>query len=214
MTNFDAERAFRELAQPAHRPVIPDGPTTVADVLTRPLAEFPDREFLVGRGKRVTYAEFDRLADRAAAAFAGLGVVAGDRVAMSLSTDVDIVVGFHGLLRLGAIWLGINQNLALPEKRFLIEDAGVSLAVGDPAMAEQFEQIRSEVAGLRQVVVCDRDDPECEWESLLAAASAKTSRRRASYALRSATDSIAPASALSSDTSFFSLSNRPIVSCS
>ena len=80
MTNFDAQRAFRELAQPAHRPVIPDGPTTVADVLTRPLAEFPDREFLVGRGKRVTYAEFDRLADRAAAAFADLGVVAGDRV--------------------------------------------------------------------------------------------------------------------------------------
>ena len=171
MTDFDAEQAFRELASPPRRPVIPDGPSTVADVLARQLAERPDQEFLVGRGKRVTYAEFDRLADRAASAFARLGVVAGDRVAMSLPTDVDIVVGFHGLLRLGAIWLGINQNLALPEKRFLIEDAGVSLAVGDPAMAEQFEEIRSGGASLRQVVVCDRDDPGCEWESLLAAAS-------------------------------------------
>lgn len=171
MPTFDVDQAFRELASPTHRPAIPDGPRTVADVLARPLAEYPEREFLVGRGKRVTYAEFDRLADRAAAAFAALGVRAGDRVAMSLPTDVDIVVGFHGLLRLGAIWLGINQNLALPEKRFLLEDAGVSLAVGDPAMAEQFEQIRRDVPDIRQVVVCDRDDPDCEWEQRLDAAS-------------------------------------------
>ena len=169
MSPFDVDQAFRELAQPEARPIIPGGPRTVADVLVRPVAEFPEREFLVGRGKRVTYEEFDRLANRAASAFAALGVRAGDRVAMSLPTDVDIVVGFHGLLRLGAIWLGINQNLALPEKRYLVEDAGVSLAVGDPAMAEQLETIRGEVAGLRQVIVCDRDDPGCEWEGLLAA---------------------------------------------
>ena len=104
----------------------------MADVLARPLAERPNDEFLVGRGKRVSYAEFDRLANRAATAFAALGVRAGDRVAMSLPTDVDIVVGFHGLLRLGAIWLGINRNLAPPEKRYLLADSGTTLAVGGP----------------------------------------------------------------------------------
>ena len=172
MPDFDVDEAFAELLRPMHRPSIPGGPRTVADVLDRPLAERPDAEFLVGRSKRVTYAEFDRLADRAAAAFASLGVCAGDRVAMSLPADVDIVVGFHGLLRLGAIWLGINQNLAPPEKRFLLEDGGVSLAVGDSAMAQQFQDVSAALPDLRQIIVCDRDDPGCEWERLLAAANA------------------------------------------
>ena len=172
MPEFDVDQAFRQLLYPAHRPVIPGGPRSVADVLERPVAEHPDVEFLVGRSKRVTYAEFDRLADRAASAFDALGVRAGDRVAMSLPADVDIVVGFHGLLRLGAIWLGINQNLAPPEKRFLLEDAGVSLAIGDPAMARHFEDAARDLPDLRQVVVCDRDDPDCEWERLLADATA------------------------------------------
>ena len=170
--DFDVRQAFSELRQPTRRPTIPGGPRSVADVLARPLAERPNDEFLVGRGKRVSYAEFDRLANRAASAFAALGVRAGDRVAMSLPTDVDIVVGFHGLLRLGAIWLGINRNLAPPEKRYLLADSGATLAVGDPEMAEQFEALRAELPDLRPVIVCDRDDPGCEWERLLAAADA------------------------------------------
>jgi acyl-CoA synthetase (AMP-forming)/AMP-acid ligase II len=172
MSDFDVDRTFAELIRPAHRPSIPDGPRTVADVLERPLRERPDAEFLVSRTRRVSYAEFDRLASRAARAFADLGVRAGDRVAMSLPNEIDIVVGFHGLLRLGAIWLGINRNLALPEKRYLLEDAGVSLAVGDPAMAQDFGELGASLPLLRQVIVCDAGDPSCDWEQLLAAADA------------------------------------------
>jgi acyl-CoA synthetase (AMP-forming)/AMP-acid ligase II len=170
MPDFDVDKAFAELLQPAHRPTIPDGPSTVADVLERPLAERPDQVFLISRTRRVTYAEFDRMAERAACAFVALGVRPGDRVAMSLPSELDIVAGFHGLLRIGAIWLGINRNLAPPEKRYLIEDAGVSLAVGDPEMAQQFEDIAAEVPDLRRVVVCEAADPDCEWERLLAEA--------------------------------------------
>lgn len=170
MPALDSESAFRQLLRPESYAPIPNGPRTVADALAKPLKEHPDREFLVGRTKRVTYAEFDALAARAANAFADVGVRAGDRVAMSMPSDVDIVVGFHGLLRLGAIWLGINQNLALPEKRFILEDAGVSLAVGNPEMAQQFEDLREEVPGFERVIVCEANRPDCEWEQLLAAA--------------------------------------------
>ena len=172
MPDFDVAKAFDDLVKPTGRPSIPGGPRSVADVLRRPLAETPDAEFIVGRGKRVSYAEFDRLADRAASMFHGLGVRPGDRVAMSLPSDVDIVVGFHGLLRIGAIWLGINQNLAPAEKRYLLEDAGVSLAVGDPATAQQFVDLAKQIPDLHQVVLCDRDDSDCEWERLIAASDA------------------------------------------
>jgi acyl-CoA synthetase (AMP-forming)/AMP-acid ligase II len=139
----------------------------VADVLERPLREHPDKEFVVGRARRLSYAEFDAEANRAASLFASLGVRTGDRVAMSLPTDVDITIGFHGLLRLGAIWLGINRNLAPAEKRFILQDAGVSIAVGDPQTVEQYAALRTDVPDLREVVLCDRDDPGSQWYRLL-----------------------------------------------
>ena len=167
MPSFDVDRAFAELLTPTHRPVIPNGPRTVADVLEKPLAERPDQTFVITRTRRVSYAEFDALADRAASVLAALGVRPRDRVAISLPSELDIVVAFHGLLRLGAIWLGINRNLATVEKRYLVEDAGVSLVLCDSEMAPQFESIAADVPDLRRVIVCDAQDPDCEWARLM-----------------------------------------------
>jgi long-chain acyl-CoA synthetase len=106
-------------------------PTTVARVLDRPLAGDPDREALVTRARRLTYAELDRQADRAAHALADLGVRTGDRVAASLPNEADVVVAFHGAMRLGAVWVGVNRALAPPEKRWQLADCGASLLLTD-----------------------------------------------------------------------------------
>jgi acyl-CoA synthetase (AMP-forming)/AMP-acid ligase II len=103
----------------------------VARVLDGPLAADPGREALVARSGRLTYGELDRLADRAARALQDLGVRRGDRVAASLPNDVDVVVAFHGAMRLGAVWVGVNRALAPPEKRFLLSDSGSSLLLCD-----------------------------------------------------------------------------------
>jgi long-chain acyl-CoA synthetase len=106
-------------------------PASVARVLDGALAADPDREALVTRSRRLSYAELDRLADRAAHALRDLGVAPGDRVAASLPNDVDVVVAFHGAMRLGAVWVGVNRVLAPPEKRWLLEDSGAALLLCD-----------------------------------------------------------------------------------
>jgi long-chain acyl-CoA synthetase len=106
-------------------------PSSVARVLDGVLAVDPEREALVTRSERLSYAELDRRADRAAWALRGLGVSPGDRVAASLPNDADVVVAFHGAMRLGAVWVGINRALAPPEKRFLLSDCGASLLLTD-----------------------------------------------------------------------------------
>jgi acyl-CoA synthetase (AMP-forming)/AMP-acid ligase II len=106
-------------------------PASVARVLDPVLAAAPDSEALVARSGRQTYAELDRLADRAAWAFRDLGVRAGDRVAASLPNDTAVVVAFHGAMRLGAVWVGVNRALAPPEKRWLLADSGAALLLGD-----------------------------------------------------------------------------------
>ena len=104
---------------------------SVARVLDDALASNPHHEALVTRSARLSYAELDRLAHRAAFALRSLGVAAGDRIGASLPNEADVVVAFHGAMRLGAIWVGVNRALAAPEKRFLLADCGATLLLSD-----------------------------------------------------------------------------------
>jgi len=96
-------------------------------VLERALALDAAHEALVCADARLTYEELDRAADRAAAALADLGIRRDDVVAVSLPNASDVVVTFHAIMRLGAIWLGVNRNLAAPEKSFILHDARARL---------------------------------------------------------------------------------------
>ena len=140
-------------------------PGTVAEVFDRVLATDPGREALVTRSGRWTYAELDRLADRAAHALAELGVQMGDRVGGALPNDIDVVLAFHGAMRLGAVWVGVNRALAPPEKRYLLADSGTSLLVCDGVTADEL----GEVDGCR-VVVAEAGDESCLWREAMGAA--------------------------------------------
>jgi acyl-CoA synthetase (AMP-forming)/AMP-acid ligase II len=174
--------AAKGLVATSTRPPIPGGPQTVAAVLERALGATPDAEALVGRDARYTYKELDSAANRAAHAFAALGVRAGDRVAASLPNHAEIVVAFLGAMRLGAIWVGINRPLAPPEKLFMLRDAEVALFLGDADTAPQIERLRSELPDLRQLL---RGGPGGEWAQRLA--------RADDAALRIEIDPFAPA---------------------
>ena len=71
------------------------------------------------------------MAHRAAFALRSLGVAPGDRVGASLPNEADVVVAFHGAMRLGAVWVGVNRALAPPEKRHLLADCGATVLLTD-----------------------------------------------------------------------------------
>jgi long-chain acyl-CoA synthetase len=120
-------------------------PRTVGEVFDAVLATDPDREVLVTRSGRYSYAELDRLSNRAAHALASLGVRPGDRVAGALPNDNAVVVAFHGAMRLGAVWVGVNRALAAPEKEYLLSDSGATLLLCDQPTAEQLGRVDAQV---------------------------------------------------------------------
>ena len=137
-------------------------PRSIAEVLDRGLREAPDREALVGRSTRLDYRTLDHRCAQAATALADLGVRSGDRVAASLPNDVDVVVAFHGAMRLGAIWVGVNRALAGPEKSFLLGDSAASVL-----LLEDGSEVPAAAAGaadLRALVTAS------EWREAVAAA--------------------------------------------
>lgn len=140
------------------------------------MSERPGAPAVVARSGTVTYRQLDDLATRSAGALRALGVRGGDRVACSLPNDIMIVAAFHGAMRLGAIWVGVNQQLAPPEKAFVLDDAGASLLLTDPATVEQLEAYAAgrRTKTLPRLVATGLGSEESgaaeEWDALLAEA--------------------------------------------
>lgn len=142
---------------------IPDSAQTVDEVITAGVRSHPDREALVGRNGRYTYAALDAEVTRVAAFLASLGVRAGDRVAASLPNRPDIVVAFFATMRVGALWVGINRRLAPPEKAFILQDSGTSVLLADSESARSLSSRSPGVAGSLEVVEVADDEAACAW---------------------------------------------------
>ncbi len=142
-------------------------PMSAAAALASALLERPDAEALVGRSGRLTYSQLDEFAARHVGVLVAAGVRPGDRVGVSLGNDLPIVGLFHGVMRLGAIWVGINRALAPPEKAYLLSDSQVSLFIGDADMVQQVREVKDRHQVGRCLVVDSA--PDSEWAGLLAA---------------------------------------------
>jgi long-chain acyl-CoA synthetase len=124
----------------------------IAEVFDPVLATDPDREALVTRNGRWSYRQLDEACARAAGALARLGVHSGDRVAATLANKAEIIMAFHGAMRLGAVWVGINQALAPPEQAFLLADSRAQLWLADAAAIGAMAPHRGELTDLTTVL--------------------------------------------------------------
>ncbi len=138
-------------------------PDTVVQVLDRAVELHSEREALVTRSDRLNYLQLQARSDRTAHAFMDLGLKPGDRLASCLPNDTDVVAAFHGAMRMGAVWVGINRALAPPEKRYLLADSGASMLLCDQSTADGLGSIH----GTRTVVIEGGPDAEL-WHSTLA----------------------------------------------
>ncbi len=164
--------AAHGLARSERRPTIPGAPATLAAVLDRMVTADPDAEALVGRSGRFSYVDLDLAVDRAARGLVSLGVEAGVRVAACLGNDVQIVIAFLAAMRLGAIWVGINRPLAVPEKLYLLRDCTAAVLLASPDTAAQIAAQKSELRSLREIVHVEPNHSACEWEAIQSGADA------------------------------------------
>ena len=83
------------------RPDVPLEISSLQGVLEKAAARFGDKPALQFMDKRMSYAELDALANRAAAGFQRLGVKPGVHVGLYLPNTPHYVIAFFGVLRAG-----------------------------------------------------------------------------------------------------------------
>ena len=135
---------------------------TVPDLLRDAAREAPAAEAFRYRDERLTYADWDTLADRVAAGLAVRGVGRGDVVALLLPSTPFYLVAYLGAARLGAITTGINVRYRRSEIGHILRRSGARclLAVEEWHEADfrsTVEGLRAELPGLAEVVWLSAD---------------------------------------------------------
>lgn len=153
----------------------------MTDERVRTIAELPfyvhgrhPKDALIGRCRGdatemlSTQEFFDRIRDQSLG-LGGLGVKAGDRVAILSDSRPEWVMADLAILALGGVTVPIYPTLPASQVRYILNDseAGVIVAA-DAEQAAKVREVWSDLSNLRTLVVMDAPDgagsapPECE----------------------------------------------------
>ncbi len=143
----------------------------IADLFEAVVDTSPTAEAVVcgreGRAQlRMSYEELEGRANRAANAFAALGLGAGDHVGIHLYNGIEWIEAMLGLFKLRAVPVNVNYRYVADELAYLFADADLRAVVTEPEFADLVAEVQPGLSELEHVVV--RGD---QYEDLLAAAS-------------------------------------------
>ncbi|MGW4896842.1 amino acid adenylation domain-containing protein, partial [Kitasatospora sp. NPDC004240] len=100
----------------------------------------PDAVALASGTVRLTYRALNAWANRFAHSLIARGVAAEQLVALSLPRSVEFVVALLGVLKTGAAYLPVDPVYPRSRIAFMLEDAGPSVVVDDPATVAEVSQ--------------------------------------------------------------------------
>lgn len=119
---------------------------TIPAVLARQADEQPDQPFVIADGVRWTFADVDRMADRAAAHLWSLGVRAGDTVALVVESRPELVPLTAAVNRLGAVWVPTNTDYRGEWLRSTLEASNARVVIVDDERRARVEASVAELA--------------------------------------------------------------------
>lgn len=131
--------------------------TTLGGILSDTASRFPDHPAFLFFGRKITFKEFDRYANRFARALAGLGVKKGDRVALMLPNIPQMPIAYYGTLRIGAIAVPTNPLYLEHELEVQLKDSGAETIVAVDMFYPRIEHIMPRV-NLKNIIICGIKD--------------------------------------------------------
>jgi long-chain acyl-CoA synthetase len=101
----------------------------VADLVRRAAARAGRRTAVIAGEQRPTWSELDSSVDALAAGLTGLGLVAGERVAIAAGSGLPFVLTWFGALRAGLVAVPLNPSHTARELAFQVADSGARLVI-------------------------------------------------------------------------------------
>lgn len=151
--------------------VFANAPTSLRAVLEATEAH-GDRDFLVYRDERITYAEHRRLVAGLAGWLVEQGVEPGDRVAIGMRNYPEWVISFWAVMSVGAIAVPLNAWWLGPELVYSIDDSGARVLLIDGERWERLrvhlDEIHPDAVMVARAGAAASSEPTVSWEDLRA----------------------------------------------
>ena len=123
-------------------PVFANAPANMRDYLASFFAAQGDKEFLVYRDERYTFAAVYAEAIRVAAVLQHVhGIAKGDRVAIAMRISPEWVTSFVAVLHLGAVAVPMNAWWQAAELGYGLTDSGTRLVIADEERARRLHEL-------------------------------------------------------------------------
>ena len=119
-------------------------PVVLEDVIDRFIAvsrDFPDNTAIFDSGRAYSYHTFSNDIDNLSATMMGLGIQAGQIVAVVIGRNYNYFVSIMAILRCGASFLPIDPTMPTERKQFFCTDAKVSLILIDNETSDLAKKI-------------------------------------------------------------------------
>lgn len=145
--------------------------TLVRDFLERSAERLPGKVCLVCAGRRLTYAEVDRAANRLANALRSNGLERGDRVVIHLHNCVEAVVSIFAALKAGGTFVVVNHSTKEDKLAYIVENCRARFLVTAARNRDSVDRLSRQCTSLRGAILApsagsDTDSPWLSFERI------------------------------------------------
>ena len=128
-------------------------PGGALDALVRDAAAaVPDKTAFIGPSGSRTWAQLDEAVEATARGLLGLGLEAGDRVALQVGNTLEFPVLYFGVLRAGLVAVPVNPGYTVPEVEHVVGDSGARVLVTAAERGAEAEELQARLPALEHVV--------------------------------------------------------------
>lgn len=131
---------------------------TLVSSFNKTFKDCADKVAIEFDGKKVTFDEVNRNANKIANTLRKASVGKGDRVALFLCNSLELIYFFAGILKNGSIVVPMNTYFKEDEAKYMLNDSGAKVVLTDKERLPIIKKILPELKELKQVVVIDSDE--------------------------------------------------------
>lgn len=131
-----------------------------SSILKRNADKFPDKDSVIGLGKRLTYRELYERSNSLARGLKNLGLRKGDVVGVLLYNCCEYIEITFAINQIGAVWLPLNFRLVGEEFQYILENAGANALITEQEFAPVISSLKSNLPDLKNVLLLGSDYPE------------------------------------------------------
>ena len=126
--------------------ISPDSKNLVCDDIEEAVDKFAGNTAFEFEGRKVTYAQFDSLANRFAHWASSRGIKRGDTVALFMPNRIEYMAIWYGLSKVGVASALINNQITGQALAHCLNVSGASHLICDAETAPEFEAVRTSLS--------------------------------------------------------------------